>query len=136
MTRANPPKLKEKKERLTNQKKVVLDYLHKVKTHPTAERVFLDVRKKLPQISQATVYRILNNFFKKDEVQVIPVRGSSHFDGDVFSHAHFICQKCNRVYDVFCNCGKCNVLKNKRTKVGKIKNHKIYFYGVCKHCKA
>jgi Fe2+ or Zn2+ uptake regulation protein len=122
-------------ERLTSQKQVILDYLMSVKTHPTAEQVFEQVKKKLPRISQGTVYRVLNNFAEKGSVQTIPANGVSHFDGDTSPHAHFICQNCSRVYDIFDVCSDCKILKNKKTKVGKINNFKIYFYGECKKCK-
>ncbi|MBC7073854.1 transcriptional repressor, partial [Candidatus Parcubacteria bacterium] len=48
-------------ERLTSQKKIILDYLKSVRTHPSAEEIFEKVRKRLPQISLGTVYRILKN---------------------------------------------------------------------------
>jgi len=121
-------------ERLTSQKQIIIDHLMSVKTHPTAEEVYGAVRKKLPRISQGTVYRILNNFKDKGEAQVIPVAGVAHFDADTSLHGHFICQECNRVYDVFDVCSKCETLKNKRIKVGKIKDFKVYFYGICKKC--
>ncbi|MFH1656513.1 MAG: transcriptional repressor [Candidatus Nealsonbacteria bacterium] len=124
----------EKRERITSQKQVILDYLKKNKNHPCAEKVYLDVRKKLPRISQATVYRILKDFRKKNKVQVISVKGISCFDGDISSHAHFICQSCNKIFDIFDICGKCKILNNKKLKVGKIKNYKICFYGKCKCC--
>jgi Fur family transcriptional regulator, peroxide stress response regulator len=122
-------------ERLTSQKQIILDYLMGVKTHPTAEQVFSEVKRKLPRISRGTVYRVLNSFKDKGEVQTIPVRGIAHFDGDTSPHAHFICQGCSRVYDVFDVCSDCKILKNKKTKVGKINYFKIYFYGKCKKCK-
>lgn len=122
-------------ERLTSQKQIILDYLKDVKTHPTAEQVYSAVRKKLPRISQATIYRILNNIREKGNAQVISVKGVAHFDGDISPHAHFICQKCGRVYDVFNVCKDCDVLNKKRLKVGKINFYKIYFYGICKKCK-
>jgi len=121
-------------ERLTSQKQIITDYLMSVKTHPTAEQVYLAVRKKLPRISQGTVYRILNGFEEKGLVQTIPAEGKTHFDGDISSHTHFICEKCSNVYDVFDTCSKCKKLENKKTKVGKIKNFKIYLYGICKKC--
>lgn len=124
-----------KEERITSQKKIILDYLQNVKTHPSAEEVYLEVRKKLPRISQGTVYRILSNLREKDKAQIIPVKGIAHFDGDISSHAHFICQKCNKIFDIFCVCSKCSILKNKKTKVGKIKNYEIYFYGNCEYCR-
>ncbi len=122
-------------ERLTSQKQIILDYLIGVKTHPTAEQIFQEVKKKLPRISQGTVYRILNNFTDKGEIQTIGVGGISHFDGDTSSHAHFICQDCSKVFDVFNVCSDCKILANKKLKVGKINHFKIYFYGKCKKCK-
>lgn len=122
------------KERLTSQKQIILDYLKSVRTHPSAEKVYLSVKKKLPRISRGTVYRILSNLKEKNKAQIIPVNGIAHFDGDISSHAHFICTKCHRIFDIFDICNKCNILEKKRLKVGKIKNYKIYFYGLCKYC--
>ena len=121
-------------ERMTSQKKIILDYLKKVKTHPSAEAVYKEAKKSLPNISQGTVYRILNNLKEKNEVQIIASKGIAYFDGDISSHAHFICTKCDKIYDVFDECSKCGILDKKRVKVGKINHYKIHFYGICKQC--
>lgn len=120
-------------ERLTNQKKTVLDYLKSVKNHPTAENVYLGVKKKLPQISLGTVYRILHNLSERRAIVKIPSE-VSRFDGDTSSHAHYICKKCGAIFDVFDIDNSCETLKNKKTKVGKVENYQIYFYGTCKKC--
>lgn len=122
------------KERLTSQKQIILDYLKSVKTHPSTEKVYLAVKKKLPRISRGTVYRILDNFKEKGKAQIIPNKGIAHFDGDTSSHAHFICVKCNRIFDIFDVCKECNIIKRKRTKVGKIISYQIHFHGLCKYC--
>ncbi len=121
-------------ERLTSQKHIISDYLKKVKTHPSAETVYLAAKRKLPRISRGTVYRILNHLKEKGQVQTVPVKGVMYFDGDTSSHAHFICRECHRVFDVFDICSNCNILKHKKLKVGKIKSYQIYFYGYCKNC--
>ena len=121
---------------MTAQKKFIFDYLKSVKCHPTAEVVYKQVRKKLPNISQGTVYRILNNFKQKGEVLAIDTKNNVHFDADVSDHAHFICEKCGNVFDVNDECSHCGVLKNKKTKVGRINHYKINFYGICKNCKS
>lgn len=118
-------------ERLTSQKKIIIDYLKSVKTHPTAEMVYEAVKKKLPRISRATVYRILNNLKEK---QVVLVKGKAHFDGNASPHVHFICEKCDNVYDVHDVYSKCEFLKKKKLKIGKINYFNIYFYGICKKC--
>lgn len=45
--------------RFTTQRAAVFGYLEKVKTHPTAEEVYRAVRRNLPRISLATVYKAL-----------------------------------------------------------------------------
>jgi Fe2+ or Zn2+ uptake regulation protein len=45
--------------RYTSQRAAVFDHLEKVKTHPTAEEVYRAVRRQLPKISLATVYKAL-----------------------------------------------------------------------------
>jgi Fe2+ or Zn2+ uptake regulation protein len=118
-----------KKERLTSQKKIILDYLRKVKTHPTAYQVYSAVKKKLPRISLGTVYRILEGFGEKSQAQKI-FNQVSHYDGDLSLHSHFICEKCKKITDIFDDFN----IKNKKIKVGKIKKYQIYIYGVCKKC--
>ena len=126
---------KEKKERMTAQKSFIFGYLKSVKSHPTAEMVYEEVRKKLPTISQGTVYRVLNNFKDKGEVLAIDTKDNVHFDADISDHAHFICEKCGDVFDVIDECSECGLLKNKKTKVGSINSYRINFYGICKKCK-
>jgi len=120
-----------KKERLTNQKRAILEYLKSVKTHPSAKEVYFEVKKKLPQISLGTVYRILNQLKEKGEIKEI-LTEVSHFDRDTSFHSHFICEKCKKIFDVF---EEIPELKNKKLKVGKIKDYQIIFYGICKKCK-
>ena len=120
-------------EHITSQRKIILDYLRGVDTHPSAEIIYGEVRKKLPQISRGTVYRNLKNLRRKGEIQEIPV-DVAHFDGDISSHAHFICKKCHKIFDIFDICKECGVLKRKKTKVGKINNYQISFYGHCQKC--
>ena len=121
-----------KKRRVTCQQKIILDYLKSVKTHPPAGEVYLAVRKKLPQISLGTVYRNLRKLSLSGEIQEISCNscGITRYDGNIFPHAHFFCNKCKRIFDIE------NKIKNveKNIKVGEIKNYQIYFYGICKKC--
>ena len=120
-------------ERQTYQKKIILEYLKSVCCHPSAETVYSEVKKKLPSISRATVYRVLKSLKEKKEIQEIPTQ-VSRYDGDTTSHAHFVCEKCNKIFDIFKICQECKILKRKKTKVGEIKSYQIHFYGICKKC--
>lgn len=125
----------EKPERITCQKKIILDYVKNTKSHPSALEVYSKVKNDLPHISQGTVYRVLKGFAKNNKVQEISTKDITFFDADLSDHSHFICQSCVAVYDIFDECSRCDVIKNKKTKVGKINNFRIYFYGICKKCK-
>lgn len=121
------PKLK-----LTNQRHEILNYLKSVKTHPAAEEVYAAVRKKLPRISLATVYRNLNMLSEKNEILKIDLK-KSHFDGDTKGHDHLICKKCNKIIDIPSITSK---FPNYSKKYNfKIESARTYFYGLCDKCK-
>jgi len=119
-------------QRNTSQKQIIKEYLYKIKNHPSAEEVYLAVQKKLPTISKATVYRILKGFKENGLICEI-ISDVSHFDGDTSAHAHFICNKCKKVFDVFDSYENFKYKKN--IKAGKIDSCRIYFYGLCNKCK-
>lgn len=123
-------------ERNTPQKQIIYDYIKKTKTHPTAEEVHKAVKATLPGISLGTVYRILNNLVEKSEVRELCVE-KTRYDGDISGHAHFVCRRCGRVFDIFdlnlkIDPEDINTNKN----IDKINNYQIYFYGICRKCKS
>jgi Fe2+ or Zn2+ uptake regulation protein len=92
-----------KKSRNTRQRAVILDILRKHESsHPTADTIYREARKFLPNISLGTVYRNLN--FLRDQGQVREIRSnnesSSRFEGRNPPHAHFHCTVCQRVHDI------------------------------------
>lgn len=121
-------------ERLTSQKKIILNYLKSDFSHPSAEDIFKEVKSKLPQISRGTVYRIIKSLKGKGDIREIPAQ-TSRYDGDPSSHAHFICEKCGGIFDFFDFCQDCRILRKKKTKVGKINKYNVYFYGECNNCR-
>ena len=124
-----------KKMRATKQKEVILEYLKSVKNHPTAEDVYIGVRKKLPNISLGTIYRNLDKFSKDGEV--LALQGEvKRFDGDISFHNHFTCENCGRVFDIFekNDTKSFKDITKKAKKIGRIKNCQINFSGICNKC--
>lgn len=121
-------------ERLTNQKQFILDYLQNTTIHPTAEEIYLNVKKQLPRISLGTIYRNLENFIETGKILEIngPIK---RFDGDTSNHQHFICRSCGKVHDIFCKIPKMQNFESHIHKIGKMENYQISFYGKCKKCK-
>ena len=90
-----------KTQRMTKQKRVILDVLRSVNTHPTAEWIYQEARKEIPGLSLGTVYRNLNLLRDNGEIQELSYGSSqSHYDGCPENHYHFVCRECGRVFDV------------------------------------
>ncbi len=123
-----------RKERSTSQKKIIFQLLKENKNHPSVDEIFEKAKTKLPGLSRGTVYRIIKNLKEKGTVTEIP-SAITRFDGNTSSHAHFICSKCGKIFDIFDACNDCNIIKKTSVKVGKINNYQIYFHGKCKSCR-
>ena len=104
--------------------------------HPTADMVYLDIRKEFPNISLATVYRNLSLLAGLGEIQKIPVPdGPDRFDGMVKPHDHFFCRVCGAVLD-FRLTDTDNRLRKQAVKgfAGRIDGQTVQFFGVCPDC--
>ena len=82
----------------TIQRKFILDYLQKTDNHPTAKEIYFALIPKLPQISQATVYRNLKLMAAEGKIQQIFLSNNEmHFDADLTPHFHAYCPKCGKI---------------------------------------
>jgi len=127
---------RETKRRNTKQRRIILDELYKVRTHPSADTLFKMVRKRIPDISYGTVYRNLN--LLKDENRVLELSFGKHscrYDGTVKEHFHFFCLKCENVFDVEeTDIGQLD--KKIADKMNfKVEYHRLEFFGYCDSCK-
>lgn len=85
----------------SKQRELILKTIQNNMIHPTADHVYELVREEMPNISLATVYRNLNMLTQTGMIRRIDgLDGSVHFDHNMCNHYHFICTKCNKVYDV------------------------------------
>lgn len=119
----------------SRQREAVLVYLRSTRSHPTAEQVYHEIRKKFPKISLGTVYRNLNLLAGQGEILRLNCGdGVEHFDAMTDPHNHFICQHCGKVMDLDIALDPVMDLEADENFPGKIEGHKIYFYGICENC--
>ncbi|MGA2619262.1 MAG: transcriptional repressor [Thermoguttaceae bacterium] len=86
--------------RNTRQRRIILEELRGVKSHPTAVEIFERVRRRLPKISLGTVYRNLDLLTRLGMIQKLEwSAGEARFDGAVAAHDHLRCLGCGRVDD-------------------------------------
>jgi Fe2+ or Zn2+ uptake regulation protein len=94
-------KLAEQGFRFTSQRRGVYDVLLGERDHPSAEEVFLRVKKVMPAISMATVYNCLTALVQCGLVrQVTLERGAARFCPNMREHCHFYCDSCDTVFDL------------------------------------
>ncbi len=87
--------------RHTAQRAAIYRFLRSVKTHPTADEIFTQVREVLPDISLATVYKALEAFVEAGVARKLAVGGGpARYDGRVDDHDHVRCLRCGAVRDV------------------------------------
>ena len=119
----------------TKQRQAILDLLRGTTSHPTADWVYDEVRKVIPNISKGTVYRNLKILRDTGMISELDLNGTvSRFEARQDNHYHFRCEKCGRVFDL--NEPVDTELDRRVAKnTGfKISHHQLEFRGLCKDC--
>jgi len=119
----------------TKQREAILRLLRKTSSHPTADQIYDEVRKDIPNISKGTVYRNMQVLEEDGAISVLNINGTqSRYEVKQKSHYHFRCEKCGRVFDL----DEPVVLELDEQVAKKtgfnVKYHQTEFRGICKDC--
>lgn len=121
----------------TRQREVILRVLQKTHAHPSVVWIYDAVRKEIPNISLATVYRNLKLLLEQGQISELELNGNlSRFDVRTDLHEHLWCEKCNRIFDFDINPEVSKELESQITpKTGfRISSHFLVFHGICREC--
>lgn len=119
--------------KLTPQRLAILEYLDGNTSHPAAEDIYREVKKRFHTMSFATVYNTLEVLKRHGgvlELTIDPER--KHYDPNTALHHHLICLKCKKIVDVHTDF-KINIPADQRQGFKVTGNH-IEFYGICPEC--
>lgn len=78
----------------------ILTAVTELQRHPTAEQVFLEMKKEHPSIAIGTVYKHLNALAEEGLLHRITESGSPDRYDRTERHDHLICSRCGRITDV------------------------------------
>lgn len=123
--------------RQTKQRETILAILRSTHCHPTADWVYEQARKVIPNISLGTVYRNLNLLRDEGKIQELCLgKGVSRYDGDLRDHYHVRCLECGCMEDVphispRTSCDEVEKLTGYR-----ILSHRLEFWGICPACRS
>ncbi len=126
----------ETQRRMTTQRKLILEKLKSVKTHPTAEELYLMVKDKLPKISLGTVYRNLEVLARQGLVIKLGEHGeAARFDADLKDHYHIRCTVCGEIEDLWVEPPVANEDEIKNVSKFDLQGFKLEYFGVCPECR-
>ena len=121
----------------SRQRESIKHFLAETKDHPTADAVYLHVKKEFSNISLGTVYRNLNLLTDIGEaVKIATPDGGDRFDGRVEPHNHFLCKKCGRLLDLDLDMRSLEEVNQLAAENfdGIIESSSTLFYGECSDC--
>jgi Fur family transcriptional regulator, peroxide stress response regulator len=119
----------------SKQREAIIRVLRGMTSHPSAGLIYEQVKKEIPNIGLATVYRNLR--ILKQAGLVLEIRtseNSAHFDGMTENHYHFCCDRCGKILDLDEPIDT-SIEKRIAKKTGlKVTHHHLEFSGLCLDC--
>ena len=118
---------------MTRQRAVILNVIRSDMHHLTADEIFREAKKALPNISRATVYNNLRAMEDEELIRRIGGEGASdRFDSNRAPHGHLFCRECGNIFDI--NVPNLEGLIA-RTSVCDVSEYELKVRGVCGACK-
>lgn len=121
--------------RQTRQRETILEILRSTHCHPTADWVYEQARKVIPNISLGTVYRNLNFLAEQNQALRVEHGHVCRYDGYTENHYHFVCTECGKVCDIDVPIDVTLNRKVARSTGYSVSSHRAMFFGLCSECK-
>lgn len=116
------------------QRMAVMRYLLEHHTHPTAEEIYQSLHPSMPTLSRTTVYNTLRLLTEHGAVQQLTIDERNQcFDSVLEPHAHFLCTRCGKIYDVPLREAGLQAVAD-LPKGFVYEQSSLYFRGCCKEC--
>lgn len=121
--------------RRTIQRALVMEAVHALACHPTADEVYVWVQARQPHVSRATIYRNLGNLADDGKIRRILMPNSpDRFDFNCGEHYHILCKSCGDFSDVAIDyISEADEAASQKTG-WKCTGHDIIFEGICTKC--
>jgi len=85
----------------THQRRVIYDTVMSLHEHPSPELIYEGVRKKIPTISLATVYKNVRTFLDSGMLREVSFHhGSLRVEPNEHQHHHLVCVRCKQITDL------------------------------------
>jgi Fur family peroxide stress response transcriptional regulator len=86
---------------VTHQRQVLYEVMKSMHGYPSPEEVYAKVKKKVPAISLATVYKNIHLFVESGVFREVSMHhGSVRVEMNGEAHHHMVCSKCKAITDI------------------------------------
>jgi Fur family transcriptional regulator, peroxide stress response regulator len=127
--------LRESGMRLTHQRIEVVGEIAGADDHPDVERIFRNVRTRVPTISLDTVYRTIATLVDLGCVtRTTLTPGPARYDANVTHHHHFVCARCGTARDVVDPALDAVRTSAETTGFGRVETVEVRLRGICMDC--
>jgi len=127
--------LRKKGYRATSQRIAICRFALRGRNHPTAQRIYGEVKRVHPTVSLATVYKTLHVLNELHLVQELPfVEGETRFDSCVRPHANLVCRVCGNISDVDDHATQEMVSRIAGKARFTLTGQRLDIYGLCERC--
>jgi Fe2+ or Zn2+ uptake regulation protein len=120
----------------TEQRAAVFDFLSGAEHHPTAEEVYLAIKKRLPKVSLATVYKNLEALIAAGVASKLNYGdGSARYDIRTDHHHHLRCLSCGRMWDLEASENSAWLTSLKSRPGFQVSDYRLELLGHCRDCR-
>jgi len=122
--------------RQTRQRALIFEIVAATTSHPTAEWIHQEARRRMPRLSLGTVYRNLQILEQEGRIRAHDAWGrTTRYDADLSDHYHFLCAGCGAIFDVDKpEDGDRSVQALLREGGFFMTGHRLEFHGLCPDC--
>jgi Fur family peroxide stress response transcriptional regulator len=122
----------------THQRRVIYETVMSLEGHPSPELIYDAVRRKIPSISLATVYKNVRTFMESGMLREVSMHhGSLRVEPNESEHYHLVCIRCRQITDLDPQSVRVLPLKTPRSLKGfQVTRITVDVLGICAACSA
>lgn len=130
--------LKQAGMRITPQRMAICKLLCETNEHPTATRIYTQIREQYPSLSQATVYNTLDTLVGLGIIHTLGFIGDNHvhYDANTTPHINLVCLTCHKITDIASP--QIELIENEISQRWgyRLMGARVMYYGLCPTCQS
>jgi Fur family peroxide stress response transcriptional regulator len=120
----------------TPQRITICRFALRTREHPSAQRVYSEVRALFPTVSLATVYKTLHTLSELGLIQELSFpQGQARFDSYMRPHINLLCMQCGKITDLDDAAAREIVERVASTAKFTTTGQRLDIYGICDKCR-